>query len=107
MLSKVNEVNRLGASVIDLVQAGGLEEFSINAISAVLATAPSMPDPPIIPPDYVNVTTLDTINTTDFDDLTSQYNSTSTYTVPTQLIIEREPSLDVSISAILRHMYFT
>lgn len=82
--------------MIDLVQTGGLNNFSINSISAVLAPPPTVPDPPIIPPKYINVSlnhTTTMINTTDIDDL---YNNTTSYTIPSHLIIEREPSSDVS-----------
>ena len=100
-MTKVDEVNKIGSDIVELIQIGGLHNFSINDIQLLPAIAPAMPSPPVVPPEYLNITDnvnvmLTTINQTVASESPQDGLSPLKFVIPSKLVVSLEPSANVS-----------
>ena len=93
-------MNELGSSVVELIQTGVLNDFSITAVNLIPAVTPSLPTAPVIPPEYFNISynsnlTLAIINETS-QSPPEEDTSSIKFLIPSTLVVSREPATNVS-----------
>lgn len=92
----IESMNMLGDMLVDLVQTGSpdLENYSIVSISLSPATPPTLPQVPVIPPSFENITKNYNITLVPIDG-GNDNDDVIMFTVPSELVITKAPPKEV------------